>query len=44
LQPISDLGVDDHNFLRFSPIFGKKITSFLKTNVTVKILLKLAVF
>jgi hypothetical protein len=40
-------GVDvtyDHNFLRFLPIFGKKLAFFSKTNVTIKILHDLALF
>jgi hypothetical protein len=28
----------DHNFLRFSTIFGKKLAFFSKTNVMIKIL------
>jgi hypothetical protein len=32
----------DLNFLRFLPIFGKKIGGFLITNVTIKFLQKLA--
>jgi hypothetical protein len=33
----------DHNFLRFSTIFGEKNGFFSKTNVIIKILQKLAV-
>jgi hypothetical protein len=34
----------DHNFLRFSTIFGKKLAFFSKTNVMIKILHNLALF
>jgi hypothetical protein len=34
----------DHNFLRFSTIFGKKMAFFSKTNVMIKILHNLALF
>jgi hypothetical protein len=34
----------DHNFLRFSTIFGEKIAFFSKTNVVIKILHNLALF
>jgi hypothetical protein len=34
----------EHNFLRFLPIFGKKLASFSKTNVIIKILHNLALF
>jgi hypothetical protein len=33
----------DHNFLRFAPIFGRKRAFFLKNNVMIQILEKLAV-
>jgi hypothetical protein len=32
----------DHNFLRFSPIFGEKMAFFLNTNVLIKFLNNLA--
>jgi hypothetical protein len=34
----------EHNFLRFSTIFGKKLAFFSKTNVMIKILHDLALF
>jgi hypothetical protein len=34
----------DHNFLRFSPIFGEKMAFFSKTNVTIHFLHNLALF
>jgi hypothetical protein len=35
---------NDENGLRFSPIFGKKLAFFLKTDVKIKILQQLAVY
>jgi hypothetical protein len=41
---LSGVDVNDHNFLRFLPIFGeKKLVFFSKTNVMIKFLQKLAV-
>jgi hypothetical protein len=34
----------DHNFLRFSPIFGEKIAFFLNTNVMINFCQNLALF
>jgi hypothetical protein len=34
----------NHNFLRYSPIFGEKMSFFLKTNVMILIWQKLALF
>jgi hypothetical protein len=34
----------DHNFLRFSPIFGEKMAFFLNTNVMINVFQNLALF